>query len=100
MAFQIDLTQRAADHIRAFRKFEQRVVLDAIQEQLQHEPALETRSRKRLSENELSDWELRVQKFRVFYDVVIEEDRRTVKIKAVGHKEHNTLYVGGREVRL
>jgi mRNA-degrading endonuclease RelE of RelBE toxin-antitoxin system len=53
-----------------------------------------------LGENELSDWELRVQKFRVFYDVVIEEDRRTVKIKAVGHKEHNTLYIGGREVRL
>ena len=53
-----------------------------------------------MGENELSDWELRVQKFRVFYDVVIEEDRRAVKIKAVGHKEHNTLYIGGREVRL
>jgi mRNA-degrading endonuclease RelE of RelBE toxin-antitoxin system len=97
---QIGLTQRAADPIRAYRKFEQRVILDAIQEQLQHDPTLETRSRKHLGENELSGWELRVQKFRVFYDVVIEEGRRTVKIRAVGHKEHNTLYVGGREVRL
>jgi mRNA-degrading endonuclease RelE of RelBE toxin-antitoxin system len=51
-------------------------------------------------ENELSDWELRVQKFRVFYDVLIEPDRRTVKVKAVGHKEHNILYVGGKEVQL
>lgn len=100
MTFQIDLTQRASDHIRAFRTFEQRILLDAIQEQLEHEPALETRSRKRLGENELSDWELRVQMFRVFYDVVTAEGRRMVKIKAVGHKEHNTLYIGGREVRL
>ena len=23
-----------------------------------------------------------------------------VKIKAVGHKEHNTLYIGGKEVQL
>jgi mRNA-degrading endonuclease RelE of RelBE toxin-antitoxin system len=100
MEFQIDLTQRAADHIRAFRKFEQRIVLGAMQAQLQHEPTVETRARKHLGENDLSEWELRIQKFRVFYNVVIEEDRGTVKVVAVGHKEHNTLYIGGREVRL
>jgi len=100
MEFEIDLTQRAADHIRAFRKFEQRVILDAIQEQLQHEPALGTCARKHLGENELSEWELRIQKFRVFYDIVVEGARGRVKIVAVGHKEHNTLYVGGREVKL
>ena len=77
-----------------------RIILDAIEEQLQHEPTTETRNRKRLGTNELSDWELRVQDFRVFYDVVAEEDRRIVKVKAVGHKEHNTLYVGGKEVSL
>jgi mRNA-degrading endonuclease RelE of RelBE toxin-antitoxin system len=53
-----------------------------------------------LGENELSDWELRVQTFRVFYDVVTEEERQVVKIKAVGHKEHNTLFIGGKEVQL
>jgi hypothetical protein len=37
---------------------------------------------------------------RVFYDVVAEADRQVVKIKAVGHKEHNTLYIGGAEVQL
>ena len=47
-----------------------------------------------------SDWELRVEKYRVFYDVVIEGDSGVVQIKAVGHKEHNTLYIGGREVQL
>jgi hypothetical protein len=53
-----------------------------------------------LGANALSDWELRVGQLRVFYDVVIEEDRQIVKVKAVGHKDHNTLYVGGKEVSL
>ena len=72
----------------------------AFEEQLRHEPMTETRQRKRLGENPMSDWELRVQKYRVFYDVLIEEDLQVVKIKAVGHKDHNTLYIGGKEVDL
>ena len=100
MAFDIEFTPTAANHVRAYRKFEQQIVLDAIGEQLLQEATTETRNRKRLGENELSDWELRVQKFRVFYDVIHEEDRQIVKIKAVGHKEHNTLYIGGKEVQL
>jgi hypothetical protein len=39
-----------------------------------------------------------VQKYRVFYDVLIEEEPQVVKIKAVGHKDHNTLYIGDKEV--
>jgi mRNA-degrading endonuclease RelE of RelBE toxin-antitoxin system len=67
---------------------------------LRHEPLTETRNRKRLGENPLSDWELRIHQFRVFYDVVDEDDRRVVKIKAVGHKDHNTLIIGGKEGQL
>ncbi|WP_233258769.1 type II toxin-antitoxin system RelE/ParE family toxin [[Phormidium] sp. ETS-05] len=61
---------------------------------------MEARNRKRLGENELSDWELRIDNYRVFYDIAIEGDSTTVEIKAVGHKEHNALYIGGREVQL
>jgi mRNA-degrading endonuclease RelE of RelBE toxin-antitoxin system len=100
MAFEINFTQTAANHVRAYRKFEQQIILDAIEEQLRHEPTTETRNRKRLGENELSDWELRVQQYRVFYDVTTEEERQVVEIKAMGHKEHNTLYVGCKEVQL
>ncbi len=100
MAFEIEFTQTAADHVRAYRKYDQRIILDGIAEQLQHEPAKETRNRKRLGENELSDWELRVEKFRVFYDVVAGGECDAVKIKAIGHKEHNTLYIGGQEIPL
>jgi mRNA-degrading endonuclease RelE of RelBE toxin-antitoxin system len=100
MAYEILFTHTAAGHVRAYRTFEQRIILDALEEQLRHEPTTETRNRKRLGENELSDWELRVQKFRVFYDVIAEDDRRVVKIKGVGHKQHDKLYVGGQEVQL
>jgi mRNA-degrading endonuclease RelE of RelBE toxin-antitoxin system len=100
MAFEIEFTQPAADQVRAYRKFDQKIILDAIEEQLLHEPATETRNKKRLSESEFSDWELRATKFRAFYDVLVEEERHIVKIKAVGHKEHNKLFVGGKEVQL
>ena len=100
MAFEINFTHIAATHVRAYRKFEQQIILDAIEEQLRHEPMTETRQRKRLGANTMSDWELRVQQYRVFYDVLIEEDPQVVKIKAVGHKDHNTLYIGGKEVDL
>ena len=76
------------------------IILDAIESLCENEPLRETRNRKRLGENELSDWEIRVQKYRVFYDVILEEDSGIVKIKAVGHKEHNKLHIGGKEVQL
>lgn len=100
MAFEINLTPTAANHMRTYKKFEQQMILDAIEAQLSYEPTVETRNRKRLGENELSDWELRVGNHRVFYDVVIEGAAGIVQIKAVGHKEHNTLYIGGKEVEL
>jgi mRNA-degrading endonuclease RelE of RelBE toxin-antitoxin system len=100
MRFEISFTRTAAEHVRSYRKYEQQIVLDAIGEQLSHEPTTATRNRKRLGENEWSDWEMRVGDFRVFYDVLLEDERGVVKIKAVGHKEHGVLRIGDREVRL
>ena len=53
-----------------------------------------------MSPNELANWELRIQRFRAFYDVIDNEDGQVVKVKAVGHKEHDTLYIAGQEVEL
>jgi mRNA-degrading endonuclease RelE of RelBE toxin-antitoxin system len=100
MTFDIGFTRTAADHLRALRKADQTKIFDAIEAQLRHDARTETRNRKRLSENELADWKLRVEDFRVFYDVAEEGDRQTVKIKAIGHKVHNTLFVGGKEMKL
>ena len=35
-----------------------------------------------------------------FYDDVTQDDHEVVNIKAVGHKVHNTLFIGGTEVHL
>jgi mRNA-degrading endonuclease RelE of RelBE toxin-antitoxin system len=99
MQFRVEFTQPAADHVRSYRKFDQKIILEGIQQHLTHQPNVETRNRKRLTSNEQFDWELRLEKFRVFYDVVLGDDQ-VVKIKAVGHKEHNKLHIGGHEVQL
>jgi mRNA-degrading endonuclease RelE of RelBE toxin-antitoxin system len=72
--------------------------VDAIEVRLTHEPGKPTRNRKRLEDNPLAPWELRVGDFRVFYDV--EGDHATVVILAVGRKLHNRLFIGGEEIEL
>jgi mRNA-degrading endonuclease RelE of RelBE toxin-antitoxin system len=70
----------------------------AIETQLLYQPAHETRHRKRLRPNALAEWELRVQTFRVFYDVDVTHS--VVKIAAVGYKEGNTLFIHSEEYEL
>lgn len=98
MEFIIKFTLNALEHLRGFKKFEQKVIGEAIKDQLKNEPLTETRNRKLLRPNPLSRWELRVGEFRVFYDVV--EDSQVVQIKAMGYKEHNKLFIHGREFEL
>jgi mRNA-degrading endonuclease RelE of RelBE toxin-antitoxin system len=100
MLFEIAFTPTASAHLRLYRKFEQRIIFDGIEEQLSYEPTTETQNRKQLRANEWSTWELRIRKYRVFYDVLSEQERSVVSIRAIGHKEHNTLYIGGKEVNL
>ena len=100
MKFKIAFTPTAAQHLRSYRKFEQKIILDGIEQQLIYEPNVKTQDRKPLALNELSTWELRIRKYRMFYDVLLEIEPPTVRINAVGHKEHNILYIGGMEVKL
>jgi mRNA-degrading endonuclease RelE of RelBE toxin-antitoxin system len=96
--FAIELTDSAQDDLRFFRRFDQTILMDAIDGQLQHQPATETRHRKPLEPNDLGQWELRVGKFRVFYDV--ETTESVVAVKAIGLKEHNKLFIRGKEYKL
>ncbi len=93
MHFVLDVTASALDDLAFFKKYEQTLILDQSEVQLSYEPATETRNRKPLESNILGEWELRIGMYRVFYDV----DVATVKIKAVGYKKHNTLYLRGKE---
>ena len=70
----------------------------AIGIQLRHQPDEPTAHRKPLEANSLAPWELRIGDFRVFYDIV--HDDEVVVIVAVGQKGHNQLWIGGEEIEL
>jgi len=95
MRFSIVFTTDARDDLRLFRKGERTKIINAIEEHLSHDPAHETRNRKRLRPNQMAEWELRVDKFRVFYD--IEESAHLVKVEAVGYKRGSRLLIHGEE---
>lgn len=60
---------------------------------------VETRSRKRLVANPIAPWELRVGRYRIYFDVQ-EEPERVVTIVAIGLKVREKVMIGGVEVRL
>ncbi len=94
----IAFTQEALEDLREVRKFDQQRIIAAIEDQLAHQSAIETRNRKRLRPNQLAEWELRVGRFRVFYDV--DTTLGVVKIVAVGYKEGSALFVHGERYDL
>lgn len=98
MAFSVELTKRARKNLKALRKRDQQIVYDAMAVQLTDQPEKPTRDRKRLEENELAPWELRVGDFRVFYDV--DRESSMVVVIAIGQKTHNVLRIGGEEIEL
>lgn len=96
--FEVMFTESAAADLRFLKKADQNAILDAIAQHLTKEPLAQTRNRKPLRANDLSAWEARVGPHRVFYDV--DALNRKVTIKAVGRKEHNRLFIRGREYHL
>jgi mRNA-degrading endonuclease RelE of RelBE toxin-antitoxin system len=93
---QIEFTVEALEDLRAFRRFDQEQVMAGIEAHLVHQ-ATEP-SRKRLRPNRLSEWELRVGDFRVFYNVG--DDGAVVRIEAIGQKRGNKLWLHGEEYEL
>jgi mRNA-degrading endonuclease RelE of RelBE toxin-antitoxin system len=96
MEFAVNITPSARADIRFFKVYEQRIIASAIRTFLTRDALVETDRRKLLESNSLAPWELRIENYRVFYDV----DDDTVHIIAVGHKNHNDLYVRGKKVQL
>jgi mRNA-degrading endonuclease RelE of RelBE toxin-antitoxin system len=76
--------------LRKIPAHQRRAMLDAIELKLSHEPAVVTRNRKLLMnlippwEAEPPVWELRVGRYRVFYDV--SEEDQTVYVRAIREK--------------
>jgi mRNA-degrading endonuclease RelE of RelBE toxin-antitoxin system len=66
--------------------------------QLSHQPLAATRNRKERRDNPTARWELRVDKYRVFYEA--DEQSESVVVVAVGHKDHEQLRIRRQEVKL
>ena len=96
--FDIGFTESALEDIAWFQTRDRRIVFDGIQRQLADEPVVETRNRKKLRPNRTAEWEVRIEAFRVFYDVDV--DRQVVEVKVVGRKSGSKLLVRGKEFRL
>lgn len=105
---ELQFSPSALKDLESFRKSEQQRILDGIELQLAHRPAEETRYRKRLRPNHLAEWELRLRKFRVFYNVterVAPQDEKGsanaderdpiwgVMIEAIGFKDGNLVFI-------
>ena len=90
----VNITPDAQGDIRYFKAYERRIITSNIRTFLTHDVLVETNRRKSLEPNQLGSWELRIDQYRVFYDV---EDT-VVYVTAVGYKDHNDLYIRGRKV--
>ena len=98
MAFQIEYSPAAEDHLRALTARQRARVLDTVDVQLMHQPDVETRNRKPMRPNPVAPWELRIGDLRVYYDIMRDSDR--VLVRAIGIKKRNIVRIGGEEVKL
>ena len=94
MPYHIEYTRPALGHLRDLTARQRATVFDEINQQLTHEPTVETQNRKPLRPNPLASWELRIGDLRVYYDVA-EDPEPQVAIVAIGMKRRNRVYIAG-----
>jgi mRNA-degrading endonuclease RelE of RelBE toxin-antitoxin system len=97
-SYRIEVSEEAKGDLFYYTAFERKIIVSEIRKQLTHQPHIETKNRKPLRDNPIASWELRVGKYRVFYEV--DDPVSTVSVVSVGHKEHNVLLIRGKEVQL
>jgi len=95
--FQITFVETAEDDLAWFRPNERKIIYDATIRIPETDAETESKKRKRLRPNPLAPWELRLGKYRVFYEVA---STRKVRVLAIGYKEHNDLFIRGERVEL
>jgi mRNA-degrading endonuclease RelE of RelBE toxin-antitoxin system len=82
MQYDIQYAEAASNDIRSMRAFDQRKVLDGIEHYLAHQPQQPSKSRiKAMTQPFWSQYRLRIDDFRVYYDV--DEENHTVSVLRV-----------------
>lgn len=83
--YALEYAEEAVTDIRRLRKFDQRKVIDGVEAYLSHQPKVASRSRiKAMVQPFWSQYRLRIDDFRVYYDV--DDENRRVNILRVLEK--------------
>ena len=99
MTYHIEMADEADEHMAKLGAGQRSMVVKAIEEQLVHQPAVETRNRKRMRPNPVAPWVLRVSHLRVYYEVRGKPDP-LVTVRSIGIKRGTRVTIGGVEVDL
>ena len=83
MEYRVSISLDAQGDIRSFQAYEQRIIIRSIRTCLTRDALVETNCRKPLEPNQVGSWKLRVDIYRIFYDV----EGAAVYITAVGYDE-------------
>ncbi|PYS33121.1 MAG: hypothetical protein DMG14_32500 [Acidobacteria bacterium] len=67
MEYEVSLTESAKGDIAYFEAHDQRIIVAGIISHLKVDAEVETKRKKPLRSNPIAPWELRLDKFRVFY---------------------------------
>ena len=94
MPYRIEYSPECEDLLKAMTARDRAIVMDAVDQQLAHQPTVETRNRKLMRPNPVAPRELRIGDLRVYYDVSDSPDP-VVTVQAVGVKVHNVVRIGG-----
>jgi len=97
MKFNIEVGKSANDDLNYYDKFDQRIIVKAIIKYLQTDVNIDSRKRNQLRSNPIAPWELRLGKYRIFYEI---KEIQEVRVLAIGHKEHNELFIRGKKVEI
>ena len=96
MKYHLKIKPGAEDDLNYYNPYIRRLIAEAISDQLQNDADIQTKKKKKLRDNPIAPWELKIGDYRVFYEI----DRETVIVLAVGHKEHNSLFIRGKKVEI
>jgi mRNA-degrading endonuclease RelE of RelBE toxin-antitoxin system len=97
MKFDVKLVESADKDLDHYMAYEQRFILKSVYSFLKLDANVETKKRKQLRPNPIAPWELRIAKYRVFYEI---KEERLVRVLAIGHKEHNELFIRGERIEI
>src|SRR5260221_12854535 len=92
LAYRVEYSPAAEEQLSSLTARQRAIIFDTVDEQLIHEPTVETRNRKPMRPNPIAPWELRIGNLRVYYDSR-DEPETVVTVLAIGIKKRNRVFI-------